>query len=342
MIGWPAAKSPVFKNVFRKGFSRCDNFGYVFESERTWLRTNGLWSVLFRTVTFQNLNQNIRTFATKENKMLNAATNAEKPVTNIKTSFETDGFYLAPETVNRSLVGRGVAAMDAVIAGQYETGVPPLDLTKLATEEQLQHLKANPNSTRICKIDQAHLCNDTLRELVSDPAIGRLAAEATGAQWIQIWATQLLFKPSGDGGTASVGWHQDLHYWQTIWEGQVFTAWLALSDVTPESGPMRFVRGSHQWGLQSASDFFNVDLDSLKNALRSGNREWNEVAAVLPPGGVSLHHCLTVHGSGANQSSGPRRSIAIHLRTEKSKPIAEHHYTTDLTNPKKCPVIFGG
>jgi len=258
----------------------------------------------------------------------------------LKKAFGADGFYLAPEAVDPSLVQRGVSAMDAVIAGEYETGVPPLDLTKLATEEQLRVLRANPNSTKICKIDQAHLCNRTLHKLVSDPAIGRLAAAATGAQWIQVWGTQLLYKPAGDGGSASVGWHQDLHYWQTVWAGEVFTAWLALSDVTEESGPMRFVRGSHHWGMQAGGDFFNINLDALKNGLKAENRTWDEVAAVLPPGGVSLHHSLTLHGSGANRSTGPRRSIAIHLRTEKSKPIIEHHYTTDLDNPIKCPVIL--
>lgn len=265
-----------------------------------------------------------------------------KGQTVIKESFETDGFYVAAGVVDPSLVQRAIAPMDAVIAGEYETGVPPLDLASLATEEQLKHLKSNPHSTKICKIDQAHLCNDTIWQLVSDPAIGRLAAAATGAHWIQVWGTQLLYKSPGDGGAASVGWHQDLHYWQTVWEGEVFTAWLALSDVTLEAGPMRFVRGSHLWGLRQGGDFFNVNLDALKNTLKADNRDWEEVASVLPPGGVSLHHNLTLHGSGANRSSGPRRSIAIHLRTEKSRPIAQHHYTTDLTNPTKCPVIFGG
>jgi len=258
----------------------------------------------------------------------------------IKKSFETDGFYIAREVVDPSLIQSSSAHMDAVIAGEYETGVPPLDLTKLATPEQLEHLKSNPQSTKICKIDQAHFCDHTLRRLVSDPAIGRLAAAATGARWVQIWATQLLFKPPGDGGSAGIGWHQDMFYWQTVWEGEVFTAWLALSDVTPEAGPMRFVRGSHRWGMQEGGDFFNVNLDGLKENLMVENKEWKEVASVLSPGGVSLHHNLTLHGSGANWSSVPRRSIAIHLRTEKSRPIAEHPYTRELANPIKCPVIF--
>jgi hypothetical protein len=66
----------------------------------------------------------------------------------IKKSFETDGFYIAREVVDPSLIQSGSAHMDAVIAGEYETGVPPLDLTKLATAEQLEHLKSNPSRQR--------------------------------------------------------------------------------------------------------------------------------------------------------------------------------------------------
>jgi len=92
--------------------------------------------------------------------------------------------------------------------------------------------------------------------------------------------------------------------------------------------------------MQEGGDFFNVNLDGLKENMKVENKEWKEVASVLSPGGVSLHHNLTLHGSGANRSSVPRRSIAIHLRTEKSRPIAEHPYTTELADPIKCPVIL--
>ena len=35
-----------------------------------------------------------------------------------------------------------------------------------------------------------------------------------------------------------------------VWEegSELLTAWIALTDVTERSGPMRFVRGSHRWG----------------------------------------------------------------------------------------------
>ena len=42
-------------------------------------------------------------------------------------------------------------------------------------------------------------------------------------------------------------WHHDLTYWP-INGPNVVTLWLALDDVTEETGSMEFVKGSHLWG----------------------------------------------------------------------------------------------
>ena len=70
-----------------------------------------------------------------------------------------------------------------------------------------------------------------------------------------------------------------------------------------------------------------------------------EVAAVLPPGGVSFHHRLTVHGSGPNLAAGPRVSFAIHFRTEKSglRPGTKWQdagYLNDFNDPVGSPVCY--
>ena len=68
-----------------------------------------------------------------------------------------------------------------------------------------------------------------------------------------------------------------------------------------------------------------------------------DAPAILPPSGVSFHLRLTIHGTGPNQAAGPRKSFAIHLRTESSRPAtgSAHCYVSHLDDPLYCPVIYG-
>jgi hypothetical protein len=251
--------------------------------------------------------------------------------------YERDGFLLHPEPViPGDLVRRASEGMDALRRGEYETGVPP----------QPSFWNPGDDPNKLCKIEMPQVASRAIMELVSHPALGRLAAAVTGARWVQVWWVQLLLKPpSGlDGGSTNIGWHQDRHYWQAWEEGsELFTAWVALSDVTADAGPMRFVRSSHRWGLQ-ASDFYGQDHDRQREAIRVPEGQvWEEVPALLPPGGVSFHHHLTYHGSGPNRTSRPRRSFALHMRTERSRPVdnARKGLTQFIDDRAYCPVIFG-
>jgi len=264
-------------------------------------------------------------------KTLDAATQS------LAARYAQDGFVVAPPVIPADLVRRASEHMDAVMRCEYETKVPP-------------HSRCwNPGDDpkKICKIDNAQLSDRTILELVSHPEIGRFAAEVTGAKMVQVWSTQLLFKPPGGdvaGFGGNVGWHQDYQYWP-YWEGEVFTAWVALCDVAAELGPVKFVRGSQNWGALKGGDFFGGDLEGVRKKISlPADAKWEEVEAVMPAGACSFHHKYTIHGSGPNLSDRPRRSFALHMRTEKSKrvPGAEDHgYTSHLDDPARCPVIFG-
>ena len=165
---------------------------------------------------------------------------------------------------------------------------------------------------------------------------------------MQVWWVQLLGKPPADSEGAiptNIGWHQDRRFWTRWKEGsELFTAWVALSDVTSESGPMRFARGSNRWGFMDQSDFYAQDHEEQREAIAVPDGEtWEEVAAILPPGGASFHHNLTYHGSGPNLSTQMRRSLAIHLRTENSAAAEgekKEGLTQALNEPAHCPVIY--
>lgn len=247
-----------------------------------------------------------------------------------------NGFFIYGEpAVPADLVQRAAAGMDEIREGRYDTGRAPC--------ESPWNPGDDPN--RLCKVENPQLANRAIHEVVCHPSIGRLAAEITGARMIQVWWVQLLYKPRVTAKVKPVvGWHQDRTYWDA-WtsDSDLFTIWLALSEVGPESGPMRFVPGSHRWGLQSESDFYGEDLDGQAKRMRPpSGRAWEEVPAVLPAGGFSIHHCETLHASGPNYEAAPRRSLAIHARSEKSRPVDD--LRTGLTEfidyDWACPVIF--
>jgi hypothetical protein len=256
----------------------------------------------------------------------------------LQADFQKDGFYILEEpALDADLVNRARAGMDLLREGVYDTGTPhgggkwkPGD---------------DPNS--LCKMEIPQLGNLAIRELITSTEIGRLAAAATGAAMIQVWWVQLLYKPptpDDEQAPNRVGWHQDWNYWKPSWDdgSELLTAWVALCDVEVDSGPMRFVRGSHGWGHVEGSDFYSQESGQGGIEPPQGS-EWEEVPAPMPGGALSLHDKLTLHGSDINRSAQPRRSLAIHLRTEKSQPRGNPKEGTCryMEEEEICPVIYG-
>lgn len=253
-------------------------------------------------------------------------------------SYERKGFAVhETPLLSSDVVDAARQGMDAVRRGEYDTGRGP------------QPSPWNPGDADdvLCKIEMPQLANRAIHALVSDRDLGAWAAQVTGADWIQVWWVQLLHKPSTTGSATgvNVGWHQDRQYWGAWEEGsELFTAWVALSDVGETSGPMRFIGGSHQWGFRGEGDFFGQDLASQRDGIHvPAGQQWDETPALMQAGGASLHHCLTFHGSSENTSMKPRLSFAIHMRTGNSSPTGDKRegLTAFIDDFGACPIVYG-
>ena len=254
-------------------------------------------------------------------------------------AYRDQGFYIPPEPIlPPEVVRAGVEGMDAVRGGESDTGLEP----------QPSPWNPGDDPDLLCKMEQPQFASRDIRRLLEYPALGEWAARLTGAEWVQVWWVQLLYKPAslpGEAAPTNIGWHQDRHYWQAWEEGsELFTAWVALSDVTADAGPMRFVPGSQRWGLVDEGGFAGQDLDALREGIKvPAGAEWAEAPALMAPGQVSYHDCYTYHGSGPNHSDGPRRSFAVHMRTDKSRPAGDERagLTRFIDDTELCPVVHG-
>lgn len=156
--------------------------------------------------------------------------------------------------------------------------------------------------------------NPAYRDLVVNARFGEIAGRLMGARDVRFYFDHLLVKEPGSG--APTPWHQDAPYW-TIDGRQCCSIWIALDPVSPESGAVEYVRGSHAWGKYYAPESFKGD-DRLKNEaldrlpdIDADRDRYETLGWELAPGDVVAHHCLTIHGAPANASTRRRRGLAL-------------------------------
>ena len=154
-----------------------------------------------------------------------------------------------------------------------------------------------------------HLVYGFAQELVRHPGILD-AVEAVIGPNILCWESVVFTKEPRTPDFIS--WHQDLTYWGLEAEGDVVTAWVALSSSTPASGCMRVVPGTHLREVVAHADTF-----AKGNMLSRGQEiavevdEDRAVDLVLEPGQMSLHHVKIFHGSHPNRAADRRIGFAI-------------------------------
>ena len=191
-----------------------------------------------------------------------------------------------------------------------------------------------------------------LAQIARDPRFGALMAEALGAARVQLLQDTLLYKPAIHGGV--VEWHQDYTYLGYLVPAHAATLRIALLPEDVENGCMRVVDGSHRWGpLGDNQAFRATSVDSLIPSLSPEQRDQieNARALVLGPGDVSIHSCLTLHGSVANPSPRPRRTIILRMfdaecRLDRARlpPGAETYFPTDADghlDASAFPYVYG-
>jgi ectoine hydroxylase-related dioxygenase (phytanoyl-CoA dioxygenase family) len=164
-----------------------------------------------------------------------------------------------------------------------------------------------------CASNASKLCNKTQLKGVELPM--RYRAEI--APVLKRKGQPPSLEPHGLGS----GWHQDACEYGSDRGGEL-QFWLALKEVTPEMGPMRFINRSHREG--PLGSVFNQDADDLAGGV-TGYRATGNILDQYPllpevlgvsdpeethylPGDCTVHHAYCAHGSINNATDNDRLS----------------------------------
>jgi ectoine hydroxylase-related dioxygenase (phytanoyl-CoA dioxygenase family) len=177
-------------------------------------------------------------------------------------------------------------------------------------------------------------------------------AEVLGVPGLQLLQDVLLYKPAGS--TAPIAWHRDHSYTGYLTPDRIYSVRMSLQNATGASGCLEVMDRSHHWPMDLAMSVLASSLapdvlETLPSDLRA-RAEHTRTALPLPPGGMSIHHCKTVHGSFANTTLTDQQVIVCHVfdsrcRLDASKlppGAAEDHFPTDAAGHlclSRCPML---
>ena len=154
-------------------------------------------------------------------------------------------------------------------------------------------------------IFMAHAANSRILDII----------EALIGPDIKLYGSQCFMKPPGG---IEKPYHQDSAYF-TIEPRELVTCWTALDDATVDNGCLWVIPGSHQLGLLDHDQPWHVG-DRVDMQVRDEQIDYSrEIANELTAGSCSFHHSMLLHRSGPNQTDNPRRGLAVHYMSSRSR-----------------------
>jgi ectoine hydroxylase-related dioxygenase (phytanoyl-CoA dioxygenase family) len=172
----------------------------------------------------------------------------------------------------------------------------------------------------------------SFKEIVFDSPAAAIGAGIMVADRVNLVFDFISVKePNSDKPTA---WHQDAPG-NPVEGPQAMSMWISLDEVTPESGALKFIRGSHKWGRRfeptgsgdvtahesyrgRTDDARQPDgLENMPNIDASAD-DYDIVTIGAKPGDAIVFDMLMCHAAGSNTTDRRRRAIGLRFAGEKA------------------------
>jgi ectoine hydroxylase-related dioxygenase (phytanoyl-CoA dioxygenase family) len=174
--------------------------------------------------------------------------------------------------------------------------------------------------------DEPSLADPVLDGYAHSPDLGKVASDLMGSRPVRFFQDQLLVKAPAAKGGGPTTWHHDMSYLPLDRNG-VAHVWLALVDVPPEKGSMRFLDGSHLLGLFGRS-MFGDQGDLTRTHPEMFETQTMSPPLHLSPGDATVHDASIAHYAPPNETDEPRWAyLTAFFRADALYTGAEYRVT---------------
>lgn len=134
--------------------------------------------------------------------------------------------------------------------------------------------------------------------------------------------------------------HQDGYYFM-LNPSIAVTMWMALEPADEENGSVKYVKGSHLTGMRPHGRTQTLGFSQGITDFGTADDEANLVNIPANPGDLLIHHSLTVHLAGPNQSNTrSRKALGLIYFGESAKEdvVAKAAYQKKLAEERAATV----
>jgi len=183
-------------------------------------------------------------------------------------------------------------------------------------DKLLQNAMASGNDSY--SISTAHLKHKKVYDLLLNEKVVSIVGDLLGENIIG-WGSHFFCKLPGD--VKRISWHQDASYWPFSHTNTV-SCWLAIDDTTIENGCMKFIPGSHRFGLIDYEMSKNEEKNVLNQTVHKAENYGDPLTIELNAGQISIHSDLLLHSSNPNISEYRRCGLSLRYCTPDVKAYA--------------------
>jgi len=165
------------------------------------------------------------------------------------------------------------------------------------------------------EVNEAAILEPRLRDTLAFARCREIARSLLGVP-VGYQFDHAIFKPPHN--QTPTAWHQDEAYSREPIPLRSVHFWIPLQAATEQNGCMWFVPGSNHGPVlphrQLNKRFNGTNLATTGGTLIADNVDASTaVACPLAAGSVTVHHPLTLHYTGANQSDDYRKVLIVHF-----------------------------